>query len=123
MKNTISNIFSFLLIIAINQVLNNRTTYLYCHTNLECLDTGCCHDSRCTSPSKCKKINKITYALVGCAGFIFIGLSFLVFIFKIKKTRKSVLELKKIDDKFYSKRRNSNVDAFRKLKKMNTTIA
>ena len=123
MKNFISNIFSFLLIIIINQVSNNRTSYLYCHTNLECLDTGCCHDSRCTSASKCKKINKITYSLVGCAGIIFIGLSFLVFIFKIKKTRKSVLELKNIDDKFYSKRRNSNAETFRKLKKLNTTIA
>ena len=123
MKSFISNIFSFLLIIIINHVLNNRTTYLYCHTNLECLDTGCCHDNRCTSPSKCKKINKITYALVGCAGFIFIGLSFLVFFFKIKKTKKSVMELKKIDDKFYAKRRNSNADAFRNLRKMNTTFA
>ena len=114
------NILFFLFISKINQILNAPISYTYCHTNLECLETGCCHNDRCDEPSKCKRVNKITYALIGCAGFIFIALSFLVFFFKIKKTRKSILEIKKIDDKFYAKRRNSNVDMMRKLQRNKT---
>ena len=108
------NFLYFFLII--NFVLNDTTQIIHCYTNLECLDTGCCHDNKCTKASKCERINKITYALVGCAGFIFIGLTFLVFFFKIKKTKESVLALKKIDDQFYSKRKNSNYEMFKSLK-------
>jgi hypothetical protein len=99
----------------INRVLNDKSTY--CYTNLECLDTGCCHDHFCAKSSKCTKINKITYGLVGVAGIIFIGITFLTFFFKMRKTKKSVLALKKIDDNFYLKRKNSNADMFRRLSK------
>ena len=106
--------FLYFLILLINQISNVVNTH--CQTNFECLDTGCCKDYKCSPSSKCSRINKICYALVGSAGFIFIGITFLVFFFKIKKTRKSILALKKIDDKFYSKRANSNADMFRRLK-------
>ena len=105
-------IFIVLLTLLIPIISQNR-----CYTNLECIETGCCHEEKCDESSKCKRINKISYALVGTAGFIFIGLTFLVFFFKIKKTRKSILELKKIDDKFYAKRRNSNVEMLRRIRK------
>ena len=108
--------FFFFFISIISQIFA-----INCSTNLECLETGCCHDGNCSPASKCKRINKICYGLVGCAGFIFIGIAFLAFFFKIKKTRKSVLALKKIDDKFYSKRRNSNVDMFRRLRSKKET--
>ena len=111
------HILLFILISIISQVFSNTQ----CYTNLECLETGCCDDGKCSPASKCKKINKICYGLVGCAGFIFIGIAFLAFFFKIKKTRKSVLALKKIDDKFYSKRRNSNADMFRRLRNKKET--
>ena len=104
--------FLFFLISRISRVFSNA----HCYTNLECLETGCCDGGICSPASKCKRVNKICYGLVGCAGFIFIGIAFLAFFFKIKKTRKSVLALKKIDDKFYSKRRNSNADMFRRLR-------
>ncbi len=32
----------------INLVLNDTTQNIHCYTNLECLDTGCCHDNKCT---------------------------------------------------------------------------
>ena len=116
MKNYRFNIILFIIILKINQVLNDFMTKIHCYTNLECLETGCCHESICSSASKCKKVNKICYTLVGCAGLIFIAIAFLIFFFKIKKIRKSVLAVKKIDDKFYSKRRNSNADMFRRLR-------
>ena len=111
-----SNLILLLIILELKQVLNARISTLHCYTNLECLETGCCHGNECSPASKCKRINNLCYGLVGAAGFIFIGLAFLVFFFKIKKTRKTVLALKKIDDKFYSKRRNSNADMLRRLK-------
>ena len=117
-----SKLILLLIILELEQVLNARISTLYCYTNLECLETGCCHDNECSPASKCKRINKLCYGLVGAAGFIFIGLAFLVFFFKIKKTRKKVLALKKIDDKFYSKRRNSNADMFRRLKAQQGTL-
>ena len=110
------NIILFFIITKINNVLNDIASQNYCYTNLECLETGCCNNNKCSSASKCKKVNKICYTLVGCAGLIFIGIAFLAFFFKIKKIRKSVLAVKKIDDKFYSKRRNSNADMFRRLR-------
>ena len=123
MKNCRYKIILFFIITKIEYVLNDIITQIHCYTNLECLETGCCHDNQCSSASKCKKVNKICYTLVGCAGLIFIGIAFLVFFFKIKKIRKSVLAVKKIDDKFYSKRRNSNADMFRRLRnKQGTTI-
>ena len=120
MKN-FNFLFFFYFILILNQLLNAITS-THCYTNLECLETGCCHNDICSPASKCKKVNKICYGLVGCAGFIFIGITFLAFFFKIKKTRKSVLALKKIDDKFYSKRRNSNADMFRRLRNRQDTL-
>ena len=114
-------IFFILIILLIfklysNQDSINSTNYFRCDTNFDCPRTGCCYDKKCDKTSKCKKINKICYALVGVAGFVIIALNFLYFWFKIKKTRKVVLELKKIDDKIYSKRKSSNIDLIRKLR-------
>ena len=122
MKNFIFKYFLYFIILIINQISDAITEINRCETNLECLDTGCCHNNECSSSSKCKRVNKICYGLVGGAGFIFIGLAFLSFFFKIKKTRKTVMELKKIDDKFYSKRRNSNADMFRRLRNRQATV-
>lgn len=110
MKNIIflSIIFAFF--------LNEIKTQTRCQTNLECLDTGCCHKNICSKASKCNKINKISYALVGAAGLILIVLNFLYFLYKVKKTRKVVLDLKKIDDKLYTKRRSSNFDLLKQLR-------
>ena len=120
MKNLKLKIFLFIIISIISETLN-QTNSTYCSINLECLDTGCCHHNECSSSSKCKKVNKICYGLVGAAGIIFIGISFIVFFFKIKKIRNSVLALKEIDDKFYLKRRNSNADNFRNLRNKQST--
>ena len=113
-------IFFILIILLIFKLYSNqdslKSTYFRCDTNFDCLETGCCYDNRCDETSKCKKINKICYALVGVVGFVIIALNFLYFWFKIKKTRKVVLELKKIDDKIYSKRKSSNIDLIRKLR-------
>ena len=107
------NIFLIIiLLITINKIISQTQ----CNTNLECLDTGCCHDNICDKASKCNRINKISYGLIGGAGLILIILNFLYFCYKIKKTRKIVLELKKIDDKIYSKRKSSNFDLLKKLR-------
>ena len=107
------NIF---LVLILFSLLNNIISTNKCNTNLECLETGCCHDNECDEASKCNRINKISYGLIGGAGFILILLNFLYFFYKIKKTRKIVLELKKIDDKIYSKRKSSNFDFLKKLR-------
>lgn len=105
-------IFFVLIIILIIE----KTYQIKCTTNFDCIETGCCYDNRCDKMSKCQRVNKICYGLVGTAGFIIIALTFLYFLYKIKKTRKIVLELKKLDDKIYSKRKESNIELLRKLK-------
>ena len=104
------------LIVILSISLNKVISQTQCNTNLECLDTGCCHDHICSKASKCNRINKISYGLIGGAGLILIILNFLYFCYKIKKTRKIVLELKKIDDKIYSKRKSSNFEVLKKLR-------
>ena len=76
------NIF---LILILFTLLNQIISETECNTNFECLDTGCCHDNKCENASKCNKINKISYGLIGGAGFILIVLNFLYFFYKIKK--------------------------------------
>ena len=107
---------SVFLIVILTISFNKILSQSQCNTNLECLDTGCCHDHICSTASKCNRINKISYGLIGGAGLILIILNFLYFCYKIKKTRKIVLELKKIDDKIYSKRKSSNFDLLKKLR-------
>ena len=104
------------LIVILSISLNKVISQTQCNTNLECLDTGCCHDHICSKASKCNRINKISYGLIGGAGLILILLNILYFVYKITKTRKEVLELKKIDDKIYSKRKSSNFDFLKKLR-------
>ena len=105
-----------LIFISYSKQDSTNSTIIRCETNFECIETGCCYNNKCEKTSKCKTINKICYALVGAAGLVIISLNFLYFWFKIKKTRKIVLELKKIDDKIYSKRKSSNIDLLRKLR-------
>ena len=106
----------FFIIIILFTLLNQYLCQIQCNTNLECLDTGCCHHHQCEKASKCNRINKISYGLIGGAGLILILLNILFFVYKIKKTRKEVLELKKIDDKIYNKRKSSNLDFIKNLK-------
>ena len=107
------NIFIILILLtSLNQVI----TQTECKTNLECIDTGCCYESKCNKASKCNKINKISYGLIAAAGVVLIFLNFLYFFYKVKTTRKVVLELKKIDDKIYSKRKSSNLEILKKLR-------
>ena len=109
-------IFFVITIILSISNLNNCSEFTSCYTNLECLKTGCCRNHQCVETSKCSKINKISYGLISVAAFIIIVLNFLYFLWKIKKTRKVVLELKKLDDKLYDKRKSSNLDFIRKIK-------
>ena len=106
-------IISLILLIYYSKQQSNIT----CETNFNCINTGCCYDNKCQESSKCKKINTICYILVGVAGFVIIALNFLYFWFKIKKTKKVVLELKKLDDKIYSKRKGSNIELIKKLRR------
>ena len=105
-------IFFVLIIILIIE----KTYEIKCTTNFDCVDTGCCHNNKCDKLSECQKVNKLCYGLVGAAGFIIIALTIIYFWWKIKKTRKFVLELKKLDDKIYSKRKGSNIELLRKFK-------
>jgi hypothetical protein len=111
-------IFFILIIILTIEKTNqtNKTNQTICHTNFDCVETGCCYDSRCNNMSKCQRINKLCYAIVGAGGLIVIALAFLFFWLKVKNTRKLVLELKKLEDKIYSKRKSSNIELLRKLK-------
>ena len=113
-------IISLILLIYYSKQQSNtlfQGKYITCETNFNCINTGCCYDNKCQESSKCKKINTICYILVGVAGFVIIALNFLYFWFKIKKTRKVVLELKKLDDKIYSKRKGSNIELIKKLRR------
>ena len=111
--------FSLLFIIVkLYQVICQTGSGDPCNTNLECLLTGCCHNNMCSPPSKCTKINRVSYALIGCSGIVFVGLSFLYFYLKVRKIRKSILDIKKMDDKFYLNRRNSNADMFRRSREL-----
>ena len=109
---------SIILLILISYSNQNSTNIVIisCETNFNCIETGCCYNNICEETSKCKRINKLCYTLVGVAGFVFIVLNFIYFFFKIKKTRKTVLELKKLDDKIYSKKKSSSIELLRKLR-------
>ena len=115
MKKIYFSSIILLIVIFYSKEDSTNSTNIICETNFNCIETGCCYDNRCEETSKCEKTNKICYALVGAAGFVFICLNFLYFWFKIKNTRKIVLELKKIDDKIYSERKGSNIELIRKL--------
>ena len=109
---------SIILLILISYSNQNSTNIVIisCETNFNCIETGCCYNNICEETSKCKRINKLCYTLVGVAGFVFIVLNFIYFFFKIKKTRKTVLELKKLDDKIYSEKKSSSIELLRKLR-------
>ena len=63
-----------------------------CDTNLDCQDTGCCHNNRCSSASKCQKINKIAYGLIGVGGFITLVLILIYFYCTIRSTYREISE-------------------------------
>ena len=109
---------SIILLVVISHSNQDSTddVIIKCETNFNCVETGCCYNKICDETSKCKRINKLCYSLVGAAGFVFIVLNFIYFFFKIKKTRKTVLELKKLDDKIYSKKKSSSIEILRKLR-------
>ena len=68
-----------------------------CSTNLECKETGCCHDSVCDSKSKCKKRNKLCYAFVGVGAFVVNVLIAIYFIRKIRETKRHLEYLRKTE--------------------------
>ena len=68
-----------------------------CETNLDCQDTGCCHDRQCSSASECKRINKIAYGLIGVGGFITLVLIFIYFYCTIRSTYREIIEGTKLE--------------------------
>ena len=68
-----------------------------CTTNLECKETGCCHDDICADSGKCKKRNKFCYGFVGVGAFIITAIIIIHFTRKIKETKKHLELLRKTD--------------------------
>ena len=68
-----------------------------CSTNMECKETGCCHDNACESKSKCKKRNKLCYAFVGIGAFVVNVLIAIYFIRKIRETKRHLEYLRKTE--------------------------
>ena len=85
----------FIFLIFILYFINIEATS--CSTNLECKDTGCCHDNICDSKSKCKKRNKLCYAFVGVGAFIVNVLIAIYFIRKIRETKRHLEYLRKTE--------------------------
>ena len=68
-----------------------------CTTNLDCKNTGCCHDDRCSDKSECRRRNKLCYAFVGVGAFVVLIIIIIYFVCKIKETKKHLQYLKKTD--------------------------
>ena len=68
-----------------------------CSSNLECKDTGCCHDDVCSPKSDCKKRNKFCYGFVGVGAFIILVIIVIYFIRKIKQTKRHLEHLRRTD--------------------------
>ena len=68
-----------------------------CTTNLECKDTGCCHDDVCSEKNKCRRRNKLCYAFVGVGAFVVLVLIIIYFVRKIRETKKHLEYLRKTD--------------------------
>ena len=87
--------FLFLLIIILNIV--NIICQQACSTNLECKETGCCHDDVCSDSGKCKKRNKFCYGFVGLGAFLITVFIIIHFARKIRETKKHLELLRKTD--------------------------
>ena len=85
----------FILIIIFNII--NISLQQSCSTNLECKETGCCHDNVCSENSECKRRNKFCYIFVGVGAFIIIIIIIIYFIRKIRETKKHLEYLRKTD--------------------------
>ena len=80
------------LIIILNIVISQQ-----CTTNLECKETGCCHNDVCSEASECKKRNRLCYIFVGVGAFIIIVIITIYFIRKIRETKNHLEYLRKTD--------------------------
>ena len=112
-------IMRIIFIIFLSLIINTNEENDYCSTNFECVQSGCCKDGKCRQSSECKKINRITYIVVTICGLVVVALATLYFYFEIKKARKNIIELKKVDDELlrYNTResRDSKIEMFKKL--------
>ena len=68
-----------------------------CSTNLECKNTGCCHDDKCSDKSECRRRNKLCYAFVGVGAFVVLVFIVIYFVRKIRETKKHLEYLRKTD--------------------------
>ena len=90
------NKYTFIIIIM--TVMNILTQK--CSTNLECKETGCCHDDMCSEKSECRKRNKLCYAFVGVGAFVVLVIIIIYFVRKIRETKKHLEYLKNTDPNF-----------------------
>lgn len=112
-------IIQIIFIIFLSLIIYTNEENDYCTTNFECIEYGCCKGGKCRQSSECKRINKVTYVVVTICGIIIVALATLYFYFEIKKTRKNVVELKKLDDEILKhntrESRESKIEMFKKL--------
>ena len=87
--------FLFILLIAIINISNIFSQS--CSTNLECKDTGCCHDGKCSEDSECRRRNKFCYIFVGVGAFVVLVIIVIYFVRKIRETKKHLEYLRKTD--------------------------
>ena len=86
--------FLTILIIIINLIYIQSQS---CSTNLECKETGCCHDEKCSEKSECRRRNKLCYAFVGVGAFVVLVIIIIYFVRKIRETKKHLEYLRKTD--------------------------
>ena len=88
-------LFFIIILISITNIISQ--TPQECITNLECKDTGCCHDKVCSDSGKCKKRNKFCYGFVGVGAFVITAIIIIHFTRKIKETKQHLEMLRKTD--------------------------
>ena len=86
--------FFIFIIILINSI---NVMSQQCSTNLECKETGCCHDEKCSEKSECRRRNKLCYAFVGVGAFVVLVIIIIYFVRKIRETKKHLEYLRKTD--------------------------
>ena len=103
-----NNKFIFILLLLIINIIN--TISQHCSSNLECKETGCCHDDQCSPKSDCKKRNKFCYGFVGLGAFVILVIIIIYFIRKIKQTKRHLEHLRRTDpSQLLKNRRRSQI--------------